>query len=515
MRLAATCRTRPWAASVGGVRAGAWLPLVVALLLGATGWWVASGMLHHDCALYLYFTDRYLDGGRLYVDILELNPPLAFWLTVPPVWLARSLGLAPEPVFVAYIAALAGLALLLTHRLCEGLPALPPARRRLFLLAAAILLVPGAVGIFGQREHLLALFVLPYLLLVARRASGCPAGWAGAVGIGLLAAVGLLLKPYYLCLPLALEIYLLALTRRWRAPLRPETIALAAGGVLYVAAVAVFTPAYLDTVMPMLAATYDAYKAPLVRVLAAPDLLWLVPATVVFLLALRRGVAGRPLPSVLLIAAACYVVAYLVQQKGWFYQLYPVPVALGLWFAVSVLHAPGERVRGIERAWRTAAPVGAAGIAATLILRGPYSNGYVAEVRQVLAAQDGEARSLFAFSAQVSIGFPAVLSERLAWASRFPHLWPLPAAVAPRGDGFGKDAALDRARHYVVDAVVADLAEGRPDLILVDRRDSKTYFTGPFDYLAFFLADPRFAALWQHYEPAGQTAHFSVFRRRS
>ena len=68
-------------------------------LLGAV--WLASLLYflqatpNHDVAWYLVATDRFLDGARLYRDIIEVNPPLVFYLTVPPVAVARLTGWEP------------------------------------------------------------------------------------------------------------------------------------------------------------------------------------------------------------------------------------------------------------------------------------------------------------------------------------------------------------------------------------------------------------------------------------
>ena len=52
-------------------------------------------VFHHDKAWILYTAGEMLDGAALYVDLLDENPPLVFWLTTPAVALARALDTAP------------------------------------------------------------------------------------------------------------------------------------------------------------------------------------------------------------------------------------------------------------------------------------------------------------------------------------------------------------------------------------------------------------------------------------
>ena len=46
-----------------------------------------------DIAFPLWAAERMQHGARLYVDILEINPPLFIWVDLPLVWLSRVTGL--------------------------------------------------------------------------------------------------------------------------------------------------------------------------------------------------------------------------------------------------------------------------------------------------------------------------------------------------------------------------------------------------------------------------------------
>src|SRR5215470_6254894 len=72
--------------------------------------------LHPDVSWYLVATDRILDGARPYRDIIEVNPPLAFYLTTPPVFAARLLHLSSSVCFVAYLSLLIAASVLLVSR---------------------------------------------------------------------------------------------------------------------------------------------------------------------------------------------------------------------------------------------------------------------------------------------------------------------------------------------------------------------------------------------------------------
>jgi hypothetical protein len=489
---------------------------IAALILATTGWWVGGSTINHDSAWLLYATARYLDGARLYVDIVEVNPPLAFWLTVPPAWVAREAGLQPMPVFVGYVVALAAISLLLVDRLLAGTHEIGRESRGLALIALLVVLVPCAVAIFGQREHLMLILAMPYLILMARRIPAQPTSPGLAVSVALFAAAGLLLKPYFLLMPAVVELGLLARPRDLRRVFRPETLTLGAAALCYGLAVLWLTPAYLESAVPLALQTYGAYAQPSTHALlfAGPLIIWLAAAVAITVRLRRRGVAPDSLRSVLLLAGAALLVSALVQSKTWIYHLYPAAALLAAWsFSFGFSPFTGVPDSGRGRLARNTVLVGL-GAAAILVVAGPYRSALTRELAAALERTRPDARSFYAFSTNVDAAFPLVLMRDLEWPSRFPALWPLPSAVESSSATDRHAADLERIGDYVVDSVVADLGAAPPDVVFVDRRERKPYFSDRFDYLGFFLRDGRFAALWSNYEPAGQTTNFAIFRRK-
>src|SRR3979490_805715 len=54
--------------------------------------------LNTDVSWLLTIGERVLDGQRLYVDIVEINPPMAVFAYLPGIAVARALGLDPKIV---------------------------------------------------------------------------------------------------------------------------------------------------------------------------------------------------------------------------------------------------------------------------------------------------------------------------------------------------------------------------------------------------------------------------------
>ena len=100
--------------------------------------------------------------------VFESNPPLAIWLSRIVIVAAPLLHLSPTVTFKSAVTLLAVCSATVCAKLVRILrPEL--ARNRLWLLGIAYILVFGAIPVrdFGQRDHVLTLLVLPYVLAAA------------------------------------------------------------------------------------------------------------------------------------------------------------------------------------------------------------------------------------------------------------------------------------------------------------------------------------------------------------
>lgn len=514
-------RSRAWACADG--------PLGRAIFAGFCLWGLYaqfSAMTHHDIAWYLHSVAAYFEGGRLYQDVFfEVNPPLAFYLTVPPVYFARLTGLSPADAFVAYVFGLIALSLFLARRL------LPVDSRRLLgrglLLAAMLALVIVPENGFGQREHLMLVLALPYLLLVAGRASGAKYGRLMAVAIGVLAALGFGLKPHFLLVPTALELYLLLRRKRLGGLFRSETLAMAAVLLLYGGAILLFTPDYVTRVVPYALEVYNnAYRNSLMFLLWRQET-FLVVLIPVLHLAVRSRVAAKEFGDVFGIAALCFYAVYLVQMKGWSYHLYPtsacLALAAGAMLLGALVSAPAALPVAVEKRPAFNAVLTAAIVLALLVgpplWRGGYRNAYT-ELMAPIVREHAAGSAIFILTTNVYAGFPLVNYAGVGWSSRFPALWLLPGLERARRAPAGPIPAdrrilLDQIEDFLIDAVVSDLRKRPPAVVIVDMREDKAYFRGlRFDYLAYFTKDPRFAEIWSRYEMLKDLGNYRLYKRR-
>ena len=276
-----------------------------------------------DVAFLLFAAARVLDGARLYVDVVEINPPLIVALNLPVVLAARALGLQPALVYQLAVFALLGLSLAASSRLLRRLlPDDPRLRRGLVVLLALVLFAMPGLDL-GEREHLMLALILPYVWLVGARV----AGWAPprrlGVLVGICAGVGFALKPQFLPGWLLIEVYRRWHgARRWSAP-SPESLAVLAVLLVYGVIALVVTPEYFPMVR-LLGAAYGRflYDPPGRLLLTSPS----SPVTLLSILAfvaLRRNARHGPVWDLLLILGAGMFLGGLLQFKGLEYHFYP------------------------------------------------------------------------------------------------------------------------------------------------------------------------------------------------
>lgn len=481
--------------------------VMTSALVLATAAWAAVNNPKDDVAWLVYVAQEFLHGKILYVDLIEINPPLIVLLLAVPTKIAMAFGWPSVTVFmVACTALLLGCFAVTADLLRRYSPVFGHRLRTVAVIAAVFSLLPGPE--FGQREHLATALVLPFLALLALRIDGGRINTMAACAIGVAAGIGFTIKPHYLAAFVLLEVFALA---RGLRRFRPETVAVVLFALGYGIAILAFFPAYVRNIVPLVFQLYGASDASPARMLAESRYLILGGAVTGTLVAAGIGRQSRdPLFLVLLLFAAGGALAYAVQDKSWFYHRLPCNIALTLallYWAVEALSrrdAPGHSARLALAA--VACALGALGANAAERWADTVEAALYPERTQVhrlvtLMRADG-ITSLFALSDTLSPAFPAVNDTGADWSSRFGTMWALRGEIwrERRGD---IDASSTPIRQLVIDDFVAR----RPAAVLVDEH-------AQIDYLRGLAKSPVFAQAWTAYTFRAAAGGLRVFERR-
>jgi hypothetical protein len=468
----------------------------------------------------LWVAQRMLEGARLNVDIVELNPPLVLYIAVAVHAMGETLGVWDLTMYRILGLLLAALAVVLVTRIGPRALRDWPAHARHVLLLLWIFLILAAPGtLFAQREHLMMILIAPHVLAAIALMRGDDVGTSIAVAAGVMAGLGFALKPHYLPVWLALELFVVR-ARGLRSVVRPGHVALLCVFAGYGVTVLLAGRDYLD-IARRTAQVYGAYfpSTPL-QILGSPGAILSAAALLAALLVPATD-ATRALRRFLIVAIPLLVVAVFVQNKNWSYHWYPAWLCAVVLLAIVVFD-------GLARFRSAAAPRHLVAFTAVLLLGATAVSGAqsrsdwafmageqyrLPEMIQLVEQRGGEG-PIVAFSTGMQVAFPLVNYTGIGWGLRFPTLWMIPGFYA-NGRGmlsYHAPAEMSDNERWFFHAVVEDFVRSRPTLLFVDTRPAGNLLHG-FDYLVYFSQDSRFVQAMRDYSYAGDVGPWRIFQR--
>ncbi len=202
---------------------------------------------------------KYLAGERPYIDIIENNPPMTFYMHMPSAYLETLTGLRGEywQYILALMLCLAVIGLGEWLRTGHAMPQDRDSAKRVGIFMLTLLVMP--MSSFASRDQLTFVLIWPLLALYAEdavKARTHPA-WVYA-GIGMLAGLGVCIKFYFFFGPVLACLYLCRIKRSVRPLFGIENISAVTVCLAYLASIRLWHPAYLDFIYPMLKYTYFA-----------------------------------------------------------------------------------------------------------------------------------------------------------------------------------------------------------------------------------------------------------------
>jgi hypothetical protein len=477
----------------------------------------ARGTLNHDPSFLLIATQRWLHGATLYRDIMEINPPLIFYLTAPAVLISERFAISSSTAFVIFVSGLAAISLIWCWTLLARMKVLTW-KSRLVIIAvtfAALLMTPAYN--FGQREHLFIILALPYFLSMGFSPLDLRLSSVEKFTLGLFAAPGLALKPFFLAPALLLTITLSWQQRSLRPFLHPANIAIGIGCLIYGATIVSFTPEYLTTIVPIGTRIYRYIGL-------GPDIILDRSVLPLLLIVAVATLDETPTPlrhSLALFAAILtgLLLAFAAQLKGWDYHLLPFEsAAMILSILAAVLSSHSMRSRPLHFVLFLLFPIL---IFARAVYYGRYESSYADVFVSKLEAinQNWSGKSILVLTTNVSAAFPLINQLGAKWVGRYPYQWIIAGALTGRNvpqcmkqqnTCADLKSLLDFARRTNVD----DFALSSPDVVFIDERPRKTFLPDKdFDYIDFLKADPRFPDIWQHYRKADSALDYDIWIR--
>ena len=520
--------------------------LLTWLLAIATGLTLGLGLnqvylLHvgHDQSWCVYAADLVLrgvtlDGPRL----VEVNPPFIIWFSCLPVVLGNILHLGILGGFRLFFDSIVVASLVWTTALIRKTA--QPSRLSLILLVLAQT-ISGLWLIrqdsLGQREHMLVLLILPYIVLAANRLrrGGVRLSPVMESAIGLTAAIATCLKPQHIIVFVLLETSIVLASRTLRSIWTPVVFAFVAGIGAYLVAIAVFSKTYLDNVVPKLRIAYWGLNHPYSSLFAHhPQVFIGLPICWIAFAILRRQIWFPALAFSLGLAAVGSTLAYFQQHKGWTYQLIPAGLFCFLFLATTSIgilekrieHMPLElgplnQERKVTLVTLVFCTVGAVLLGAHFERPAKYFNVKKAEVARIFG--EYPAGTAAAYISTEPWDMPVVVEQNKVLGQRVNYFWLLPAILLgqdPSGNELHHTMTAEQIEDlsaYQRKSMAEDLAFWKPAIVIIDQcgpdlcESLRREHYGTI--LNWFLLSPQFKGQWEHYTAAGKTGDLEAFRR--
>ena len=457
-----------------------------------------------DVSWLLIAAERLIDGKRLYVDILETNPPMAVLTYVPAVLIGRALGVSAEVVTDGLILVAIATSLMLVSRILKYSSVGADVRQWPLLILGAAILAILPTQAFAQREHIAVIELLPALAVLALRANrDRPPLWAiGVAGLGL--GLALSFKPYFALAILCCVGSLAVHQRNWRLLVAPEFFIAAAIIGIYAACTAIFFPDYFTIIGPLMRDVYLPIGVPFAQMLQRPAVpLWGAMLIVAMLLKRKPLDTTQLLPMTLSVG---FGIVFLLQRKGWPYHSYPMLAfaMLALGYAVASRNTRATHGRGVT--------IGAMLLMVALFVQSMswFDRAFDAGFLQAAVARLGPHPGILAISGEGGIGHPLTRAVGGTWASRHQMLLVAGYDAYARQQGTlepAMAATLDRYAARERGWLIDDFRKAKPTVVLVDR------LTGDWD--AWMRESPELIDLMKGYRLAETVMDVDVYAKRS
>jgi hypothetical protein len=503
------------------------LPLFALPVMWLAGYFFPP--INHDVGAVLDVSQRWVDGGRLYVDIIDENLPLTFILHALPVLTAKLLPGSVPTWFIAWVVSGIILSFAACRRLIHLVPSADHALTEALLPPVLLFLftvLPNEH--FGQREHLMFVMAAPYLVASMARAEGVPPSRRAAIAIGLVAGIGFAMKPYFLAIPAAVEFFLLL--RRGVRPTFTDPVPWAIGlmAVLHLVLMYTVFSEFGLVIMPLAVDSYSPLgDASWTKVLLSDVLAPTLVALAIFG-AVATFLTRTPAARVLFAFGVGAALSAVLQAKGWPYHVLPALSAAVL-LAVYTVSQTVDRYLPISKsAHRLPVTV----ISGTLLVllyfqaalytppffkQRQYQDSVVATLRHIVE-HNAPNRTILMLSPGIYPFWPMINYVPARLTMRYLTMWVVQGVYASCDDFpalYNAPETMSDVEKGVFDAVSEDFARGKPDLLITDLIPGIPRCQGKvFDYLEYFQQNKVFADAFEDYEHLMDFDRYKIYRRK-
>lgn len=473
-----------------------WISLIVLSILA---YFVQTNLyLHKDVAMITHFANIMLGGETYANSIFEPSPPMIMYLAMPAIFLTKLTHLTMLIAIRIYVIALALTSITISYFLNKQLFTHEIIFSYLFSYLIIFILFFLPAQQFAQREHLLLILTLPYLLITASRLENKTINPCVASVIGLMAGLGFTIKPHFLLTFLLVEAYYFYQKRNVTDWIRIETVIPISVLIVYIASIFYWYPAYYHAVLPLWLPYYAAVAHSLFLVLLYSPLIYCYAIIIFFVI---TAYLKKPphINKIFLLALMGYIIAYVVPRTTWYYHILPA-LSIACLLAALILRQLTHLLPKITLV----------SIAIFLYLTplSLYTNLLIQMTKKFFAKDDlallinfFNSKPTFTYDLFAMTHDSIVLEYYTSahYIGGFPFLtWEYKGYLP-----------------YAIHILTYDLTEKKPCYVIVDIPSSLEYLGTKIDYIERYSHDKDFKTAWNVYHLIKQIGRYQIYERTS
>jgi hypothetical protein len=457
------------------------------------------GYINPDCGWLISATGRWLAGERLYVEVIETNPPLVIYLTAIPLLIGQKFGVTSVESFVFFVAALSAISAAISVSITQS-------KALKYWLIFALILIPAVNS--GQREHLFLLLFTPYFLQLLHQKKP-------SIALAIFAALGLALKPYFL----VFWVFAVLFSKVKIFDITNFVIGLLLLG--YAAFVYLYVPEYIK-LLPTLLKYYNAFAMPINEVLkgvANSTAFYLIPL-LVMAIKYRKSFDDQLNFTLGIILAA--IISEVAQLKGWSNHQLPAYFfggILALLIILKTLPQKSElwgRIIILISGVTLIAQIGVAAFGNYRVATKLNDKNLTSliQVMEMYAANS----NVYMLGLDLPDLYPALNYSSAKSSSRYGHLWALPGIYEKMQlqNGvikYNKAGKRSDDETLLIGQIIGDIANKPPKLILVTDKKytNKQGADFKFDFIGYLSQEPDFVRIFENYRKVSEIGRLKIY----
>lgn len=489
------------------------------ILIFIVAWYIQThSVLNWDVSYLMHASSRLMEGGNYLQNFFETNPPMILFLYTIPVLLVKKLFLRFDVALRIFVFSLSFLSL----TLCGYFFKKNYQKNVFFISVLAIIFCLLPTYEFGQREHLLILLIMPYVIATDLRLRKQRIPNMLALVIGFMAGCGFALKPFFV-IPLILsEVYLVFLNKKLFAWVRVESMMLLAVLIGYLILIVSITPEYITESLPHIVALYyPGFARNILDLTLKLTFCYCILAVICFFSINQREKDGY-INAILVLYLCGFMLVYVLEGTAWYYHI--IPAFSFACLLLSLLFA-NFLTRNIE--WKYTSQLLSAFLILFIIFCQPIifiynwsvaaiddkKNGIRNELLSYMKSQ-GENHTCY-FLSTSGFEFPMVDEAKWISVSRFPSYWWLPGIINLKKQ-IKTPAAHSKIlaeENYFVSKVVEDLTKYKPQYVFVDIKKINPQLVHNINYLNYFSNFSGFRQIWKHYRYETSLNDLAIYKQ--